>query len=70
MKQVVIRNIKGEAKAWLHSQVDFMLKSYSELIRNLKECFDRPINAFEVRMRLKRRTWTGKFETLADCCQA
>lgn len=70
MKLVIIRNLKGKALSWLHSQADFMLKSYDEILKNLKEFFDRPVNTFEIRKRLENRTWSPKFETFSDYCQA
>ena len=70
MKLVVIRNLKANALSWLHSQADFMTKDYAEIIRSLKVFFDRPINTFEIRKRLEKKTWSGLFETFADYCQA
>jgi hypothetical protein len=70
MKLVVIRNLRGKAKAWLHSHPDFMAKNYGEIIRSLKEMFDIPVNKFDLRRHLEKYTWCGRRESFAEYCQS
>lgn len=69
MKMVLFKLLKGKAQHWLHSNADFMLKSYDELTTNLQAMFTININAYQLRNQLARRTWSGQ-ESFEEYYQA
>lgn len=60
MKMVLFKLLKGKALSWLHSDADFMLKSYDELTANLHDTFTINISVYQLRDQLSRRTWSGR----------
>ncbi|XP_062556357.1 uncharacterized protein LOC134221179 isoform X2 [Armigeres subalbatus] len=69
MKLVVIKQLKGTARTWLHTRADFMLKSYEETLEDLRQTFGVSVNGFELRKRLEKIRWFGR-ESFADYCQS
>lgn len=68
MKLVLIKQLTGKALHWLHSHADFMMKSFNELSGDLRAMFAVPVNNYQLRTELARRTWSGK-EPFEEYCQ-
>lgn len=69
MKLLVTKQLKGNAKIWLHSRADFMLKTYEETLEDLRKTYGSVFNGFELRKRLEKIRWFGQ-EPFADYCRS
>lgn len=62
MKLVLIKQLKGNARVWLHSRADFMLRTFAETLEDLRQMFGSVESGFELRKRLEQIRWFGLLE--------